>query len=130
MVVISGVKISRDGRYFSQNPDGSKEHINPILKQASYTPPGSDSPIDCTDEVDWEGLNEIPDLCIARAVVTHKQMEEFMQKMKSQESRFEWRITSVIADMVWCRENYRQRYRGKKEEVCTTAERKGISRYH
>ncbi|KAJ5285953.1 hypothetical protein N7524_001259 [Penicillium chrysogenum] len=76
-----------DGRYFSQNPDGSKEHINPILKQASYTPPGSDSPIDCTDEVDWEGLNEIPDLCIARAVVTHKQMEEFMQKMKSQEKR-------------------------------------------
>jgi hypothetical protein len=41
----------------------------------------------------------------------------------TQESRFEWRITSVIADMVWCRENYRQRYRGKKEEVCTTAER-------
>ncbi|KAJ5243917.1 hypothetical protein N7489_004013 [Penicillium chrysogenum] len=76
-----------DGRYFSQNPDGSKEHINPILKQASYTPPGSDSPIDCADEVDWEGLNDIPDLCIARAVVTHKQMEEFMQKMKSQEKR-------------------------------------------
>lgn len=84
MMVISGVKISRDGWYYSQNPDGGKEHINPILKQASYTPPGSDSSIDCSDEVDWEGLNEIPDLCVARAVLTHKHMEKFMQRMKSQ----------------------------------------------
>ncbi|KAJ6190348.1 hypothetical protein N7519_000369 [Penicillium mononematosum] len=74
-----------DGRYYSQNPDGSKEHINLILKQASYTPPGNKSPIDCADEVDWEELNEIPDLCIARAVVTHKHMEKFMQDMKTQE---------------------------------------------
>jgi hypothetical protein len=100
MVVISGVEISRDGWYYSQNPDGSKEHINPILKQAEYTPPGSNSKIDCADEVDWEGLNEIPDICIARAVVTHKHMEKFMQDMKRQESRFEWPITGIIANMV------------------------------
>ncbi|CAI7596514.1 unnamed protein product [Penicillium viridicatum] len=76
-----------DGRYHSTNPDGSKEHINPILKQAFYTPPTSNRWIDCSDEVDWEGLNEIPDLCIARASVTHEAVGKFMQEMKSQEEK-------------------------------------------
>ncbi|KAJ5517203.1 hypothetical protein N7527_008763 [Penicillium freii] len=76
-----------DGRYHSTNPDGSREHINPILKQAFYTPPTSNRWIDCSDEVDWEGLNEIPDLCIARASVTHEAVGKFMQEMKSQEEK-------------------------------------------
>ncbi|CAI7610017.1 unnamed protein product [Penicillium glandicola] len=74
-----------DGRYYSQNPDGSVESINPILKEAFYTPPKGNRRIDCSDEVDWEGLNEIPDLCIARASITHKLVGEFIEKMKSQE---------------------------------------------
>lgn len=98
MVVIFGAKIFRDGWYYSKNPDGSRERINPILKQAFYTPP-SNRRIDCSDEVDWEGLNEIPDLCIARASVTHELVGKFMEKMKSQESMFEWHIISVIANI-------------------------------
>ncbi|CAG8886100.1 unnamed protein product [Penicillium egyptiacum] len=70
-----------------QKPDGSEESINPILKQAFCTPPRSNRRIDCSDEVDWEGLNEIPDLGIARASVAHKHVEEFMQMMKSEEKR-------------------------------------------
>ncbi|KAJ5490324.1 hypothetical protein N7453_011149 [Penicillium expansum] len=76
-----------DGRYFSQNPDGSKETINPILKEAFYTPPGSNHRIECSDEVDWEELNEIPDLCIARASVTHEAVAKFIQEMKSRADR-------------------------------------------
>ncbi|OQE06886.1 hypothetical protein PENVUL_c016G07234 [Penicillium vulpinum] len=76
-----------DGRYYSKNPDGSSESINPILKEAFYTLPGGDVPIDCSDEVDWDRLNEIPDPCIARAALTHKGLGDFLQKMKSQEKK-------------------------------------------
>lgn len=89
MFLISGAKIVRDGRYHSTNPDGSREEINPILKQAFYTPPTSNRRIDYSDEVDWEGLNEIPDLCIARASVTHEAVGKFMQEMKSRKGRLE-----------------------------------------
>lgn len=89
MILISGANIFRDGRYFSQNPDGSKETINPILKEAFYTPPGSNHQIECSDEVDWEELNEIPDLCIARASVTHEAVAKFIQEMKSRAGRLE-----------------------------------------
>ncbi|OQE16599.1 hypothetical protein PENFLA_c027G01562 [Penicillium flavigenum] len=105
-----------DGWYFSQNPDGSKEHINPTLKQASYTPPGSDSPIDCADEVDWEELNEIPDLCIARAVITHMHMEEFMQKIKRQEK------TTIYNDIAKKRRKCAQLLKGKESPGITEDE--------
>ncbi|KAJ5827457.1 Dimeric alpha-beta barrel [Penicillium robsamsonii] len=97
-----------NGLYYSKNPDGSSESVNPILKEASYTLPGNKIPIDYSDEVDWERLNEIPDPCVARASVTHKLLGEFLQKLKNQEEKI------VAIDQAKKRATWKRRLKGKE----------------
>ncbi|KAJ5494522.1 hypothetical protein N7463_010609 [Penicillium fimorum] len=104
-----------NGLYYSKNPDGSSESVNPISKEASYTLPGSKVPIDYSDEVDWERLNEIPDPCVARASVTHKLLGEFLQKLKNQEGK-----KIVTIDQAKKRATWKRRLKGKESPDMVT----------
>ncbi|KAJ5799337.1 uncharacterized protein N7518_001405 [Penicillium psychrosexuale] len=56
--------INTTGWYTSINPDGSQEKLH-VKKKTAYLPPYSGTWEDCSGEVDWDTLPEIPDLCIA-----------------------------------------------------------------
>lgn len=43
------------------NPDGSEELLHVKQKRAEYCPAGGEYWVDCSKEVDWNTLPEIPD---------------------------------------------------------------------
>ncbi|KXG45582.1 Dimeric alpha-beta barrel [Penicillium griseofulvum] len=108
-----------DGRYYSKNPDGSIETINPILKEAFYTLPGTIPggeriPIDYSDEVDWESLSEIPDPCIARASEIDERLGEFMQEIQRHAE------TTVANDQCKRLKNWEKMLEGKENSDMVT----------
>ncbi|KAJ5158953.1 uncharacterized protein N7500_008604 [Penicillium coprophilum] len=103
-----------NGRYYSKNPDGSSESVNPTLKEASYTLPGSKIPIDYSDEVDWEILNEIPDPCVVRASMTHEHLREFLEKLKNREEKI------VASDQAKKRATWKRMLKGKESPDMVT----------
>ncbi|KAJ5383141.1 Dimeric alpha-beta barrel [Penicillium concentricum] len=103
-----------NGWYYSKNPDGSSENINPILKEAFYTLPGNKIPIDYSEKVAWERLNEIPDPCVARASVTHKLLGEFLQKLRNKEEDI------ITSDQNRKRATWKRRLKGKESPDMVT----------
>ncbi|OQE38002.1 hypothetical protein PENCOP_c009G08960 [Penicillium coprophilum] len=103
-----------NGRYYSKNPDGSSESVNPTLEEASYTLPGSKIPIDYSDEVNWERLNEIPDPCVARASMTHEHLREFLEKLKNRKGKI------VASDQAKKRATWKRMLKGKESPDMVT----------
>ncbi|KGO74142.1 hypothetical protein PITC_022000 [Penicillium italicum] len=58
--------VNGTGWFYSMNPDGSEEKLHVKKRKAWYGPPDSDDWEDWSDEVPWDKLAAIPDLCVAR----------------------------------------------------------------
>jgi hypothetical protein len=65
----SCIGLPSEGAYISKNPSGDIEVIHPIWMKAFYVPLNG-SIIDCSRDIDWAKLADIPDTCIARGYVT------------------------------------------------------------
>ncbi|KAJ5794272.1 Dimeric alpha-beta barrel [Penicillium paradoxum] len=92
-----------DGIYYSKNPDGSQQYIQPMLKQFLYVPPRKGL-VDLSDQIDWKQVCEIPDACILSTSETKGDLQLLLDGIKAR------------AEVTLARERYEKEKSNKQTE--------------